>query len=347
LAAPDALAKLAREVAELEDRLRLAERRDVVLARIASLQRMSKLRVASTALATTGLSRKIGEFTEGAVTAQLRARLAAELEALRFTHLPVAIGARGAKGKTRVSLQLDSTRRVDVGDVLSEGERRAVALAFFLAEVAVAEHGGGIVLDDPVSSLDHARRSYVAQRLIEETQRRQTIVFTHDIVFLLELQELAARSSISCEVRVVRRVGNIAGIASKDLPWVAQNVAKRVGYLKNEMQRLAALERKGDAEVYRREVKTWFELLRGAWERCVEEKLFNGVVGRFQPGIETLKLKPVTVTQAMTTAVEQGMTRASAWTHDQAPALGRPPPGAGDLKAAIDELDTFVAQFKR
>ena len=99
----------------------------------------------------------------------------------------------------------------------------------------------------------------------------------------------------------MRRVGNIAGIASKDLPWVAQNVAKRVGYLKNEMQRLAALERKGDAEVYRREVKTWFELLREAWERCVEEKLFNGVVGRFQPGIQTLKLAPVTVTQAMTT----------------------------------------------
>ena len=66
------------------------------------------------------------------------------------------------KGKTRVSLQLDATRSVDVGEVLSEGERRAVALAFFLAEVGVSEHGGGVVLDDPVSSLDHARRSYVA-----------------------------------------------------------------------------------------------------------------------------------------------------------------------------------------
>lgn len=347
LAAPDALAKLVREVAELEDRLRLGERRDAVLSRIDALKRITSLRSASSALATTGLSRKIGEFTEGAVTAQLRERLASELEALRCTHLPVAIGARGSKGKTRVSLQLDTTRKVEVGEVLSEGERRTVALAFFLAEVAVAEHGGGIVLDDPVSSLDHARRTYVAQRLIDEAQRRQTIVFTHDVVFLLELQELAARASLAHEVRVVRRVGNTAGIAAKDLPWVALNVKGRIGYLKNEMQRLGAVERKGDADLYRREVKVWFELLREAWERCVEEKLFNGVVGRFQPGIQTLKLAPVTVTQAMTSAVEQGMTRASAWTHDQAPALGKPPPAASDLKAAIDELETFVGQFKR
>ncbi len=347
LAGPDALAKLVREVAELEDRVRLAERRDSVLARIDALKRISKLRSTSSALVTTGLSRKIGEFTEGAVTAQLRERLATELEALRCTHLPVAIGARGSKGKTRVSLQLDTTRNVDVGDVLSEGERRTVALSFFLAEVAVAEHSGGIILDDPVSSLDHARRSYVAQRLIDEAHRRQTIVFTQDVVFLLELQELAARASLACEVRVVRRVGNTAGITAKELPWVALNVKGRIGYLKNDMQRLGAVERKGDAEQYRREVKIWFELLREAWERCVEEKLFNGVVGRFQPDIQTLKLAPVTVTEEMTTAVKQGMTRASMWTHDQAPALGKPPPTASDLKAAVDEIETFVSQFKR
>jgi DNA repair exonuclease SbcCD ATPase subunit len=55
LAAPDALAKLVREVAELEDRLRLGERRDEVIARIDALKRLVKLRGASSALATTGL----------------------------------------------------------------------------------------------------------------------------------------------------------------------------------------------------------------------------------------------------------------------------------------------------
>lgn len=346
LANPETIAKAKREIVELENRLLLAKRQDLVLTRIDALKRVAKLRQAFSALATTGLSKRIGEFTESAVTDQLRARLASELDALGGHHIPVKIGARGAKGKTKVSLQLDSARKVDVGDVLSEGERRAVALTFFLAEVAVSENGGGIVLDDPVSSLDHSRRSYVAKRLVEEAARRQVIVFTHDVVFLLELQDQARLATRACEVRVVRRVGAASGIASKDLPWVAQNVKQRIGYLKAEMQRLGAVERKGDAEQYRREVKVWFELLREAWERAVEEKLFRGVVGRFQPGIETLKLKNVEVTPQMTAAVEHGMTEASKWTHDQAPALGRPPPTSSDLGTALADLENFSALFK-
>ena len=255
------------------------------------------------------------------------------------------MGARAPKGKSALSIQLDATREVEVRDVLSEGERRAVAIAFFLAEVAVLEHGGGIVLDDPVSSLDHARRSYVARRLVEESARRQAIVFTHDVVLLLELQELAEDAGISCQMRMVRRVGMDAGVASNELPWIASNVSKRIGLLKNELQQLGALERKGDADTYRRHVKTWFELLREAWERAVEEKLFNGVVGRFQPAIKTMSLASVNVTPALTSAVERGMTQASKWTHDQAPALNRPPPKAAELKTALDELETFVAQF--
>lgn len=346
LASAEAVAKAQRDIAEIENRVRLKERLTAVLERIETLKALALLRRASAALTTTGLSRKIGEFTESAVTAQLREKLGQELTALRCDHLPVAIGSRGVKGRTQVSLRLTATQPVDVSDVLSEGERRAVALAFFLAEVAASEHSGGIILDDPVSSLDHARRSYVAQRLIQEAAKRQTIVFTHDVVFLLEIQELAERSKVPCEVRVVRRIGDSAGIAAKELPWVAQNVGQRIKYLRNELLRLGAIERRGDLDVYRREVKQWFELLREAWERTVEEKLFNRVVERFQPGIQTLRLRPVTVTQAMTTAVEQGMTQASAWTHDQAPALNKPPPTAADLKAALEQLDTFVAQFK-
>lgn len=346
LAMPDAIAKATREVSEIENRLLLSRRQEAVIARIDALKRVAKLRQAFSALATTGLSRRISEFTESAVTEQLRARLAIELHALGGAHIPVRIGARGAKGRTKVQLEVDGARRVDVGDVLSEGERRAVALAFFLAEVAVAEHGGGVVLDDPVSSLDHHRRSYLATRLVEEAAKRQVIVFTHDIVFLLDLQHQAELAARACEVRVVRRVGAASGIAAKELPWVAQNVKTRIGYLKNEQHRLAALERKGDADAYRRDAKVWFELLREAWERAVEEKLFRGVVGRFQPGIETLRLKNVEVTAEMTDAVERGMTDASLWTHDQAPALGRPPPTAADIAAAVGSLEAFVARFK-
>jgi energy-coupling factor transporter ATP-binding protein EcfA2 len=344
---PDGARSAAREVAELEDRIRLHQRREAVVARIETLKRLAKLRDASRALVTTGLSRKIGTFTESAVTAQLRERLEAELKALRCTQVPVSVGARGMKGRTKVSLQLDATRKVDLGEVLSEGEQRAVALAFFLAEIGVADHGGGVILDDPVSSLDHARRSHVARRLVEEAGRRQVIVFTHDIVFLHELQALAPDASVPYQTRVVRRVAETAGVTSKDLPWIAQKVKARVGYLKGELQRITAAERKAEPECHRREAKSWFEMLRETWERAVEEHLFNGVVGRFQPGIQTLRLSTVNVTSDMTAAVERGMTRASEWIHDQAPALGKPAPTSLDMKASLDELEAFLSQVKR
>jgi energy-coupling factor transporter ATP-binding protein EcfA2 len=334
------------EIAELENRLLLSRYRDAIVTHLDALKRCAQLKVIHGSIATTGLSRKIGEFTDSAVTDQLRTRLLDELQALGGDHIPVRITTRGAKGKTRVSLQLNAAKKAEVAYVLSEGERRAVALAFFLAEVAVSEHHGGIILDDPVSSLDHACRSYVARRIVEEAARRQAIVFTHDIVFLTELQAFARQGGFDPVVNALRRVADESGVTSQSLPWIAQNVKGRLGHLRQELQKLQATERRGEQEQYRSEVKVWFELLREAWERAVEEKLFKGVVSRFQPAIETLKLKTVEVTSAMTAAVERGMTRASLWTHDQAAALGKPPPQGSELKDALAELEEFVAQFK-
>ena len=45
------------------------------------------------------------------------------------------------------------------------------------------------VFDDPVSSLDHRHRDRVAERLAEEGKTRQVVVFTHDMAFLLLLDE--------------------------------------------------------------------------------------------------------------------------------------------------------------
>ncbi len=42
----------------------------------------------------------------------------------------------------------------------------------------------GIVVDDPVSSLDHARMEAVAKRLVKEAKAdRQVIIFTHNLFF--------------------------------------------------------------------------------------------------------------------------------------------------------------------
>jgi wobble nucleotide-excising tRNase len=62
-----------------------------------------------------------------------------------------------------------------------------VAIASFLAELETSSENCGIVFDDPVCSLDHLYRQRVAERLVSEGHKRQVIVFTHDIVFLLAI----------------------------------------------------------------------------------------------------------------------------------------------------------------
>src|SRR5690606_25994141 len=99
------------------------------------------------------------------------------------------------QGVPRFKVALTRKPTASVGQVLSEGEHRCVALAAFMAELATTENKSGIVFDDPVSSLDHMHREAVAKRLIAEAANRQVIVFTHDLAFLFELNRAADRKS--------------------------------------------------------------------------------------------------------------------------------------------------------
>lgn len=92
----------------------------------------------------------------------------------------IDIASRGSSGQTVKKLQIKGTAP---GKVFSEGEQRAIAIANFLTEVQMDTRNGGIVLDDPVCSLDHKRRSLIVKRLLEEVKKRQVVVFTHEITF--------------------------------------------------------------------------------------------------------------------------------------------------------------------
>ena len=68
--------------------------------------------------------------------------------------------------------------------MLSEGEQRALGLACFLADAVGQPVKHGIIVDDPVSSLDHVRLRRVANRLVREAASgRQVIIFTQIFCF--------------------------------------------------------------------------------------------------------------------------------------------------------------------
>jgi hypothetical protein len=208
-------------------------------------------------------------------------------------------------------------------------------LADFLTESKLDKNNSGIVFDDPVTSLDHERRSTIAKRLVKEAKERQVIVLTHDIVFLLDLQFYADSESVDHVSVSMRRNGDKVGLIKPELPWIALDVKKKVGYLKNELPVLKKAE-SGDQDDYRNKVKLWYMLLREAWERAVEERLFKGVVQRFNKSIQTQRLDAVDINPALI----------SKWLHDMAAGMNPAVPKNAKLETELKSLEDFITKCK-
>lgn len=143
------------------------------------------------------------------ITPRVRDRFQEEIQKLAASRVRVDIVRSGGKfGSPQYQVRLFANERAKVHMVLSEGEQTCVALSVFLTELATASYASTLVFDDPVSSLDHRWRQKVAARLVEEAKVRQIIVFTHDLVFLNDLQTLAARVDVAHkEVWLTQSVG--------------------------------------------------------------------------------------------------------------------------------------------
>jgi hypothetical protein len=265
-----------------------------------------------------------------------------ELRRLNCSHLPVDLEPHTALGETQVGLRLAGAHgAARVSEILSEGEQRARSLAFFFAEMRLAEHTGGVIVDDPVSSLDDERRSYIARRLVGEAAHRQVIVFTHDLPFMLELLEQADKVELEPKLQGVWRHGTSVGRVDKRPPFAAMKFKQRVGELDQRVARWDKQPEPSTADEAWHRVCDLYVDMRTTWERAVEERLFQGVVQRFQREVKTLKLPAVNVTDELVQEIEEGMTRCSYFAHDAAPGTRTTLPGRVQLAADVERLREF------
>lgn len=339
---PEGQTALAQELRELEGRRALSEMLPILETWARVLKDVHCYEAAHSALATNRLTRKQRELSESVVTEMLGSRLRQELEALRCDHLPVNLDPHTAVGVTEVALSLAGAYDAPaVSKILSEGEQRALALAFFLAEVGCAEHDGGIVLDDPVSSLDDERKSYIAGRLIDEGHIRQVVVFTHDLPFMLDLIEQAAAAELPAAVRGMWRLGDEVALVDEIPPFTAMKLRQRVGHLKQRVQEWnTAADPRDEDEAWRR-VRDFYSQMRMTWERAVEERLFKGVVQRFQREVKTQSLRDVAISPELVAEVEAGMTRCSEFVHDAPVGTRTTIPTRGTLESDLQRLVDF------
>ena len=181
------------EVADLQAAEQLAKAKGNLVKEVVRLQARTKIEEARRLADTTGITRKATALTTAYVTSIVRGQFTRETEQLYLRRVTLD----PTKGRRDVTLQhrprlLGAILDAEIDDGLSEGEPPALGLAGFLTEVEFDQSKSGVVLDDPVSSLDAGRRSRVARRLAELARSRQVIVFTHEATFVNALNRLIA-----------------------------------------------------------------------------------------------------------------------------------------------------------
>ncbi|WP_409322337.1 AAA family ATPase [Pseudomonas putida] len=330
------------EKRELDARLRLGEIKAAVLEAISKHELCSKLQACADSMDTRSISRKSTELSRTTASQELADALNQELQHLKVHQLKVVMKPESPGGKTQFKLVLQLPGGGTPSAILSEGEQRAIAIASFLAEIKLGKGRGGIVLDDPVSSLDHRRRWEVAERLARESLNRQVIVFTHDIYFLCILEQKVEELSGTLTKNYIRRTAQGYGVHSQDLPFDVIGTKDRLGRLRQDLVAIRQVQKAGEEDEHRRLTAACYGRLRLAWERCVEEVLLNGAVQRFGEGVSTQRLKAVVVTDEDYQEVERGMSKSSKFEHDAATRVGRlPMPEPDELEQDIERLSTW------
>jgi len=344
---PEQERKLRAELAELDARATVLARFGELESWVAVLAHIASLQSVHTALATNRITSLQRRLSDEVVTETLASKLREELKRLDCEHLPVDLEPHTAVGTTEVALRLLGAHDAPpVSEILSEGEHRALALAFFFAEVATSEGDGGIIVDDPVSSLDDQRREYIAKRLVAESERRQVIVFTHDLPFMLDLTDQVEAAGSQPFVQALWRIESTVGRVDDHPPFATLKLRDRLSVLTTTVEVWDKQPPSKDADEAWARVCEFYRRMRMAWERAVEERLFRGVVQRFQRAVMTQKLKTVTITPELVAAVDDGMTRCSAFVHDAPQGTRTTLPGRRDLAEDLAKLHAFEVETR-
>ena len=336
------------EFEELSDREWLSVIQEDVIAEVERRKKRAALQSARKDTTTNRITARSTELADGLVTNALRAQFSKEVNRLGVAGLAIELRqARTTYGVPHFRVSLIRQPDARVGQILSEGEHRCVALAAFLAELATTESGSAIVFDDPVSSLDHMHREAVAERLADEGHRRQIVIFTHDLAFLFLLDQKCRDKGTHVAFRCITRTDDFAGFCQQDPPARAQPLDRVVDGMQRQLDNEKLHYSRGDHEKWERTVDSLQRRLRSSWERAVEEAV-GPVVKRLSNKVETKGLaKVITLTMDDCTKMRQAYGRCSTLLHSSADALNPPLPTPETIESEIVALRQWVDDVQR
>ena len=338
---------------ELELLQEIRHAREAFVKEIQRRQERTALEEAKGAAATGPITRKITEFTEAAITEEVRDRFIRETDRLRLERVTLE-RTRAQKGSVLHKPKLVSARQaVPLPRVFSEGERSALGLAAFFTEIQLDGSQSAIILDDPVTSLDHNRRELVAARLSTLATSRQVIVFTHDLAFVANLKASAAARNVRAAERSVARSSideGKPGICATDHPWKAKDVKKRLGELRSELAQLRREAKEGPITLYEERVALWAGRLSETWERIFSQEIVGLILA--EGGLE-VRPRMVRILACFSDEdyrdFDTSYSQVSKWAkrHDKSVHVNYVAPQISDLEAELQRVNTWFKRVKQ
>ena len=313
------------------------------LKRVAFLD--SKKREASTAPVT----RQSSTLAKNYVTKTVSEHFLYEANNLRLEHV-VLSDPKGVKGAIRQIPALKGTSDASTMQVLSEGEQTAAGLAGFLTEVYFDESKSAVVFDDPMSSLDHQRRSNAAARIVELAQDRQVIVFTHDLIFLAELVGRASNSGVAVlEQTIQRNNSKQPGMILSEFPWKAKNVKQRIGDLREYLARIRKQQGAISVDEYETMTSDWAGRLSETWERMIRSEVIYRIVDRSTTEVRPKLVRILAqITEDDYQKFDKSYSVASTWVrrHDKSEEYNYVAPEPEDMERELTILTEWHTRIK-
>jgi energy-coupling factor transporter ATP-binding protein EcfA2 len=341
--------EIRKKLHSLQSRKWLSEHRAAIEEEITRLKLLDQIQEAKKSTNTKALSQKKGELAESLITDAFVQRFNAELKALGASQVKVElVKSRVSKGRVLHKLQLRGASQNGLADILSEGENRIVSIASFLADVTGKSNQAPFIFDDPISSLDQSYEEAVVQRLIDLSQDKQVIVFTHRLSLLGTVRHFAEKKTIKPDVVSIRSSDWGTGDPAP-IPLSQSDIKSALNTLMNQRHQDAKkASEDGEYEYAEILLKSICSDFRTLVERSIENDLLCGVVQRYQRPVHTLKLKELAKLKSTDcNFLDSLMTKYSGFEHSQPTESPVELPKPDDLLADMTSLKEWREDYAK
>ena len=328
----------------------LSKQRVSIEEEIKRLKLLNRIQHARKTTNTKFLSQKKGALAEMLITAAFVERFNEELKTLEALKIRVELlKTKVSKGQVLHKIRLRRAPGSPLADVLSEGERKIVSIAAFLADVRGKSGQIPVVFDDPTSSLDQDFEEALVRRLVDLSHNRQVIVFTHRLPFLGMLRQFTEKEPIKLDIFSIRLAKWGTGEPSP-IPISQSEIKSALNALIDQCHQDAReAKSRGNyehAEMFLKSICSDFRML---VERSVENDLLCGIVQRYQRPVHSLKLKDLAkkFEKSDCKLLESLMTKYSRFEHSQPAESPVQLPELSDVLADMEVLKNWREEYKK